>query len=285
MFNFWRRRSSAAKAAPQPTNTNATYIFGRGRTEINRLDMQHYLFRLVFHGDYSAPVHNPSNILDVACGTGLWAANMAQRFPDATVFGFDKNTAQFNVPRLLPNCTLVAGDALAEFPFSANDFDMVMARANSAYVPRDRWPGHLLEMLRVARSGGWIEIRDFSVVESRSPAIASLTAVFTQLAERIGIYPGVGPYIETLFQKTPLRDVRIQHKEVVAHPRAFFERSQGGTLMINDYLAVLQRVTPLVDRLGLVGEHDWEALLEAGIAESRRFPSKVILTSAIGRKP
>jgi ubiquinone/menaquinone biosynthesis C-methylase UbiE len=281
MFPFRRR---AGRVVVRPDGSAGTYIFGRGRNEINRLDMQHYMFRIVFHGDFSAPISNRGAFLDVACGTGLWASQMAQRFPQANVFGFDKNTAQFINARLPRNCTLLAGDALDRFPFNNGDFDYVMARANSAYVPQDRWPQHLAEMVRVTKPGGWIEVRDFGVVESQSPSVTALTRLFVQLAERIGIYPGVGPYIEAMFKQIPFSVVRVQSRVVVARPHSLFDRSQGGELMIRDYLAVLERVTPLVDRLGLVNESDWRSMLQVALQEIQHYPSRVTLTSAIGRK-
>ncbi len=281
---LFRRRRAASNIALPESGASSTYLFGRSRTEISRLDMQHYMFRQVFHGDYSAPLSTPASILDVACGTGLWATVMATRFPAASIFGFDKNPAQFNSVRIPTNCTLIAGDALERFPFGEGDFDFVMARANSAYVPRDRWPAHLTEMFRVTRPGGWIEVRDFGVVESRSPAVTDLTARFTQLAAQLGIYPGVGPHLAALFARLPLTSVHIQHRQVTAHPRALFARTQGGELMINDYLAVLQRVAPLAAHFGLATESEWRTTLAAATFEAQHFPSRVILTSAIGRK-
>src|SRR5262244_353459 len=57
--------------------------------EQNRLEFQHYILRATFQGNYAAPLTAPASILDVGCGTGLWAREMAQVFPQARVVGLD----------------------------------------------------------------------------------------------------------------------------------------------------------------------------------------------------
>src|SRR5579875_2352720 len=97
MVAFFRRRR---RISPRQIRQEQEYIFGQGQLEANRLDLQHFMFRWEFEGDYTAPVRNPLAILDVACGTGRWAREMARRFPNATVFGFDINQEQINVANL-----------------------------------------------------------------------------------------------------------------------------------------------------------------------------------------
>jgi tRNA G46 methylase TrmB len=79
------RRSAVANDPAAPDN----YIFGESDAEISRLNFQHYMFRLAFGGDYSAPIKTPGDILDVACGTGRWVRDVARRFPETNVIGFD----------------------------------------------------------------------------------------------------------------------------------------------------------------------------------------------------
>src|SRR5215510_8044552 len=62
-----------------------TYIFPKDVLEGDRLDLQHHLYRLVLGGNYRAPIRQPRSILDVACGTGIWAREMALEFKQAQV--------------------------------------------------------------------------------------------------------------------------------------------------------------------------------------------------------
>lgn len=64
------------------------YALPQDTEEINRLDFQHYLLRYAFHGNFAAPLRDPHAILDVGCGTGRWAREMAQAFPSARALGW-----------------------------------------------------------------------------------------------------------------------------------------------------------------------------------------------------
>ena len=54
------------------------------------LDIAHHFITMLL-GDklYEAPLVNPTAILDVGTGTGIWAIDMADAFPAAEVTGFD----------------------------------------------------------------------------------------------------------------------------------------------------------------------------------------------------
>jgi ubiquinone/menaquinone biosynthesis C-methylase UbiE len=46
--------------------------------EINRLDFQHFMLRYVLRGNFAAPIRAPRDILDVGCGTGTLAIDVAR---------------------------------------------------------------------------------------------------------------------------------------------------------------------------------------------------------------
>ena len=64
--------------------------------EQDRLDLQHeMLLSLLGNKLYLAPIAaNPQKILDVGTGTGIWAIDMADRFPSAEVIGTDLSPIQ-----------------------------------------------------------------------------------------------------------------------------------------------------------------------------------------------
>jgi len=70
---------------------------------------------------------------------------------------------------------------LRRFAFAEGAFDLVMARAMSAFMPASRYPELMAEMTRVARPGGWIELRDFGLVRSGSRVLTELTELFKHL--------------------------------------------------------------------------------------------------------
>lgn len=271
------------------------YIFGESDAEISRLNFQHFMFRYAFGGDFSAPLDAPRSILDVACGTGRWAREMARRFAGTNVIGFDINRDQLDASlaegeRLgddyLPaNCTFLQGNALERFEFYTASFDYVMARACSAFIPAALWPQVVAEMARVTAPGGWVELRDFGLVNSPNTALNELTVKFAHLAQKRGIHPGAGPFLGQYLQSAGLRNVRVQHIRV----RSGFGRgTRAGQLMLADYLALLDRVTGGIEAAGVDTAAHWHMLLGKARDETRQSPdtqyAEVELTSAFAQR-
>lgn len=271
------------------------YIFGESEGEISRLDLQHYMFRWEFGGDYLAPLDAPRDILDVACGTGRWARDMGRAFPGAAVIGFDINQQQLEASLaegelsgtdyLPENCAFFTGNALEGFNFPYGAFDYVMARATSSFIPVSKWPGVISEMARVCRPGGWVELRDFGLVRSPHSALNELTVKFANLAAARGIYPGAGPYLGDYLQAVGLRN--IQMRRVAVRSGGPLRATRGGRLMLADYLALLDRVTPFIEQARIEGADRWRRLLAQARSETALQPdvcyAEVELTAAIGQ--
>ncbi|KAF5361970.1 hypothetical protein D9756_002323 [Leucocoprinus leucothites] len=66
--------------------------------ELNRLDVQHKMWKLMVGGLYPSELdsvvgqlmtRSQPKIMDVGCGSGIWAIEMAERFPQAQIVGID----------------------------------------------------------------------------------------------------------------------------------------------------------------------------------------------------
>src|SRR5215470_338678 len=92
---FGRRRQGAVASRREQQGAGegarGDYVLGESEAEISRLNFQHYMFRYAFGSEYSAPVTAPRDVLDVASGTGRWVREVARRFPQTNVIGFDIN--------------------------------------------------------------------------------------------------------------------------------------------------------------------------------------------------
>lgn len=306
---FWRRSSVVAEraqtaatsspigsAAPAPAPGGRPYIFGESEAEISRLDLQHFMFRWEFGGDFLAPLAAPRSILDVACGTGRLARDLARQLPTAAVVGFDINQQQIEASlaedaRLgkdyLPeNCTFLPGNALERFAFPDGAFDFVMARATSAFIPVSKWPTVIAEMARVCKRSGWLELRDFGLVRSPHSALNELTVKFANLAAVRGIYPGAGPYLADFLQAAGLRNIQV--RKAAVRSGGPHGATRGGRLMLADYLALLERVTPFIAQAKIEDPDRWRRLLTQIRDETALRPdicyAEVELTAAIAQK-
>jgi ubiquinone/menaquinone biosynthesis C-methylase UbiE len=143
--------------------TGVPYALPKDLAEISRLDFQHYIYRCALRGNFLVPLVEPSTILDVAAGTGIWGKEMAQQFPQARIVGFDLE--DFKASSSIPaNYEFIKGNLLERLPFGDNTFDFVHQRlVLASAVPFSRWIAVFQELLRVTSPGGWLELAEVGV--------------------------------------------------------------------------------------------------------------------------
>lgn len=87
------------------------YVLPNDETEQDRLDLTHHLFTLTLKGNLCmTKLENPQSILDVGTGTGIWAIDIGDQFPTASVIGTDLSPIQSawvppNVKFEIDDCT------------------------------------------------------------------------------------------------------------------------------------------------------------------------------------
>jgi ubiquinone/menaquinone biosynthesis C-methylase UbiE len=162
------------------------------------LDMAHHFLTMVL-GDqlYEAPIKNPSRVLDVGTGTGIWAIDMADTFPEAEIIGFDISPIQPSwVP---PNCKFYVDDAQLEWTFGDAAFDFVHIRA--LYGSISDWTELYRQAFRALRPGGYLENLEFTItLRSDDPAVANdpdhifkqWSEAFFEAADRLGKTAKIG---------------------------------------------------------------------------------------------
>ena len=63
--------------------------------ELDRLDLKHHIMMLLSDGHlHLAPLVNPEKVLDIGTGTGIWAIQMGDQYPESTVIGTDLSPVQ-----------------------------------------------------------------------------------------------------------------------------------------------------------------------------------------------
>lgn len=103
------------------------YMLPNDEAEMDRLDLQHQLWLLTLDDNlFLAPLKNPHNILDIGTGTGIWAIEVANKYPSAHVVGSDLSPIQ---PEYVPpNCQFEVDDAEDEWNYTKK-FDLIHGRA------------------------------------------------------------------------------------------------------------------------------------------------------------
>ncbi|WAO93433.1 Hypothetical protein NCS54_01098100 [Fusarium falciforme] len=164
------------------------YHFPNDEPEQEREDMKHAMIVNLCNGKlHFAPLENPQKVLDIGTGTGIWAIDMGDEYPEADVLGIDLSPIQPSwVP---PNVRFMVDDAEAEWIHPPDTFDFIHIRHMTSSI-RD-WPRLVSQAYRALKPGGWIELQELRFVlecddgtmREDSQVVAFLNNVKNGLAE------------------------------------------------------------------------------------------------------
>ncbi|KIM94449.1 hypothetical protein OIDMADRAFT_136312 [Oidiodendron maius Zn] len=127
--------------------------------EQDRLDLQHHIFRMLLDGGLTHTVlldDKPLEIIDIGCGTGIWAIEMGDDFPNASIRGIDESPIQ--PPWVPPNVTFEIDDVTKTWLVKGSSIDFVHIRTMAGCIPS--WPDLLRSALSALKPGGHIEVAD-----------------------------------------------------------------------------------------------------------------------------
>lgn len=218
---------------------NLPYALPKDAPEADRLNFQHYYFRRLFKSLYLAPLEKRrlTSVLDVGCGTGRWACEMAQAFPRARVVGLDVEPPRPGALIMPPNLTFTSGNVLERLPFADCSFDFVHQRLLVAAIPTVQWPVVVAELARVTCPGGWIELTEIGDTYLHiGPALSQFLRWSRAIGEARGIEIGRVAFLDELLIGAGLGRVE---KRVLRVPIGSWGGRMGSTLAQN-MLAALE---------------------------------------------
>lgn len=291
-WQFWRRSRNAQRRSSEENSDKRTlmgrlflrgvpYVLPKDMGEVNRLDFQHYMMRSALRGNYAAPIGTPASILDVGCGTGRWAIEMAALFPKARVVGLDVAVTQpggdgtdaVAHPR---NYSFVTGNILEGMSFPDASFAYVHQRYMIGAIPRDQWPRTVAELVRVTQPGGWIELVEAGTSRGGGAALETVDSWVASVLARRGLDIHLGSQLRTILTQAGAHDVVM--REISLPLGAYGGRI--GTLVESDYFAAVNAMRAPVVSLGIASEADYERTAAAARAEVQQgecvFPVYVV---------
>src|SRR5581483_8063734 len=163
------------------SSSGSTYVFdAESSLEMARLINQDRMMTQAMGGPL-AGIADPAslqNVLDLGCGPGGWALDVAFACPDANVEGVDSSrmlvdyaNARARTQQLF-NASFGLMDITQALEFPDASFDVVNARFLMAALKREAWSPLLKECTRVLRPGGLLRLTE--VVD---PGITNSAAV------------------------------------------------------------------------------------------------------------
>lgn len=133
-----------------------TYLFPCDEPEQDRLDIFHKLFTEARVSDGLIYAPHPSNgrFLDLGCGTGIWAIEVANKYPDAFIVGVD--LAPIQPPNIPKNCDFYAPfDFESPWAMGEDYWDYVHLQMGCGSVAS--WPSLYRRIFAHLRPGAWFE--------------------------------------------------------------------------------------------------------------------------------
>ncbi|KAI0131734.1 S-adenosyl-L-methionine-dependent methyltransferase [Hypoxylon sp. NC0597] len=135
-----------------------SYYMPNDDDEQVRLQLINQVYLKTFDGELtSVPLEAPTHILDIGTGTGEWAIDMAELYPDCEVTGTDiSNIFERRAPQ---NVYWEIDDAELEWERPPNHYDLVHLRGMSGSF--SDWQYIYRSAFDCIKPGGWIEVLDF----------------------------------------------------------------------------------------------------------------------------
>ncbi|KAK4175930.1 S-adenosyl-L-methionine-dependent methyltransferase [Triangularia setosa] len=103
------------------------YFMPNDASEVERLDLQHHLFRLTFDDQICLcpKKDGAKRVLDLGTGSGIWCIDYADHHPEAEIIGVDLSPVQPDF--MPPNCSFEIDDVEKDWTWSKS-FDFIFSR-------------------------------------------------------------------------------------------------------------------------------------------------------------
>lgn len=198
----------------------AKYSYPNDESEIERLDLFHGVFyRVMGNRLFLSPLEKDKvrRAIDLGTGTGSWALDFADQFPEAEIEGIDLSPIQ--PVWVAPNCHFHIDNMEAEWPY-AEKFDFVFGRYLTSSL-KD-YPGVIKKAFDNLNPGGWAEFIDFDTIFrcddgtlSPDSDMMKWCQLNWEATEKMGVEAKPGPQLKKWFEQAGFPDV---HEQIVRIP-------------------------------------------------------------------
>lgn len=279
-------------------NDESTYpIDPENAVEMARLLNQDLMITKAMGGPLSEQDEDPSfhHVLDLACGPGGWALNVARLLPNAQITGGDISKLMIRYAsatakaRGLHNAHFTTMNIQERFPFADNSFDLINARYLVAVLTPKVWPAMLRETCRVCEPGGTIRLTETEMPITNSPAFEQITQMalnaFTMTGRNFGPTSrnfGITPLLCGLLTNAGYHDVKYK-----AYGIDNSAGTEGHESFYQDIMVVFNLGKPFIVGLGLATDEKYEELYQQALQEMRAddFCSINYSMTVWGKKP
>lgn len=282
----------------QRTSSN-TYLMDQQTTqEMARLLLQERLVTRSMGGLFPEgfDLMGMHDVLDVACGPGGWALEVAQRYPHTQIVALDIDRTQIDYARTqaqaqgLDNAHFRVMDATKPLKFPDASFDYINARLLFSFLLPAAWPRLLQECRRILRPGGFVRLTECEAAFTcHAPSFAQLESYLMEALARAGrTYASDG----RAFGITPLlsrflRQAGFQGLQRAAYTIDWSFASDAYESSLQNSMIGFPLIRPFLLKMQIASEEDLLQLEEQALQElqSPDFSAIWYYLSVWGQKP
>ncbi|CAG8521697.1 21724_t:CDS:2 [Dentiscutata erythropus] len=258
--------------------TNVTYTFPSDCKEATRFNESMKLMKRLFDSSYSTPVEklliNGAKVLEIGTSGGFWLTDMSKQYPMSTFLGLDTSTI-FNPECLPENCAFLEYNYFDEIPFPENH------SISSSKFRGNLFDTHLIEITRVVKPGGWIEIFGTpSEIVNAGPA----TKTFVESMLKCFHFNGLNPNLVRTFPRK-LKSLNIKNIKVVEvpfylSPNHPISKNKGQELL----LATAESLRVMIKLTVGYTDEEYDVLIKNIIKETETLNMYTVCVRTFGQK-
>ncbi|KAI7872554.1 S-adenosyl-L-methionine-dependent methyltransferase [Spinellus fusiger] len=239
--------------------------------EVERLELTHVLFKLLFGKSHFAPIEEQLRkgiqVLETGAGPGWWIHEKATEYPNSHFTGVEVMLYPTNPPN---NTHYRIVDITKGLPFPDNYFDYVVQRDSMYHYTREDWDTVLSEIIRVTKPNGYIELLENSgVLNDIGPNMSVWMMRWTVSLQTRKINPRLGNQLSQLLMTTEkVKDLESSHRSL---PIGWLGKL--GDTALECYERLFDSVKPRLCEDWSMSTAKYDKLAKAASKECRDFKS------------
>ncbi|CAG8458863.1 2382_t:CDS:2 [Paraglomus occultum] len=249
---------------------DSNYTLPNDAGEEERLDIQHFVLKHAFNGNFSAPVDQllrkgGARVLDVGCGSGIWTFELAKEYPKSHFVGIDLAPVNLKDEKL-SNVEFIEYNVLDGLPFESNSFDYVFARALVAVYTRSQWTELAIpEYTRIIKPGGWLELMEWdTVLKGGAANVKRMNNALIGMCDQKDLIAAPGYEIQSFLEQSGhYTNIGYEQKPVPIGPKG----EKYAEMAIRDWRDVWQGLKLIFSSVMQVSGEHYDAISEAAVGE------------------
>jgi ubiquinone/menaquinone biosynthesis C-methylase UbiE len=234
-------------------------------------------------------------VLDLACGPGGWALELAFQYPKAEVIGVDISRQVIEYARAqawsrgLENAHFEVMNVMEPLAFEDGSFDLINARLMCAFMLPGAWPKLLAECYRLLKPGGIVRLTETEGPWCSSLATEQYWGLIYEAFKRAGqsFSPngrrmGISPVLPRLVRQAGFEEVRVRATVI-----EWSMGTEAHYAVFKDYLLGFELIQPFLVKMGMATKEELQRLYQQAVAEMQQddFCALWPLVTVWGHKP